>query len=321
VVAVRVRRLAATGDKREGFKRPTYTAAREWTREVLAYTIRFEHPEKLITHLPIGPEVPEDLLAAIFRISLKDFRELRQRHRDRVAHAAEEIASDDRYRVLIEALPLRPGDVAVAYGDSITDDYQSWAYILERLLDTVRPADGVRILNVGVSGATSGDLLSRFPTVAAAKPSWIMVMIGTNDAVRPLGADGTLVSADETRRNMRALAGLIADTTCAELIWLSPPPVLPEQFASHSVARTEPIVLSPEDTERNIAAVLAQPELIVDTHRAFGTPPSAEYFIDGLHPSLAGQREIVKRLLEVWASGYAKAPVEPTAARSRSAPG
>jgi lysophospholipase L1-like esterase len=42
-----------------------------------------------------------------------------------------------------------------------------------------------------------------------------------------------------------------------------------------------------------------QPDPVVDLQDAFGTPPPPELLLpDGLHPSLAGQKTIVRALVE-----------------------
>ena len=87
----------------------------------------------------------------------------------------------------------------VMIGDSITDcgraqpvaeglfDPLGKGYVtmVEALLGATYPQLGIRIVNVGSSGHTSGDLKGRWQRdVIDLKPDWVSMMIGTNDVWR-----------------------------------------------------------------------------------------------------------------------------------------
>ncbi len=96
-------------------------------------------------------------------------------------------------------LLLKPGAKLVMIGDSITDAGRTrpiaeglfdplgrgYVTMIDALLGAFRPADRLRVVNVGISGNTVRDLKARWETdVLDLKPQWLSVMIGTNDVWR-----------------------------------------------------------------------------------------------------------------------------------------
>jgi len=108
--------------------------------------------------------------------------------------------------------------VIVCFGDSITAGYgidpgHSWPDGLQQRLD----AHGYhyRVLNFGVSGATTKDGVSRLPQVLAAHPQIVVVEFGGNDGLRGLPITATRSNLDQIIQTLQAagikvaLAGIV----------------------------------------------------------------------------------------------------------------
>lgn len=96
-------------------------------------------------------------------------------------------------------MKIAPHSKLVFIGDSITDCERArpvgeglfgalgkgYVSIVEGLLYAIRPADAIRVVNMGTSGNTVLDLKARWSTdVFDLKPDWLVVMIGVNDVWR-----------------------------------------------------------------------------------------------------------------------------------------
>ena len=108
--------------------------------------------------------------------------------------------------------------VIVCFGDSITAGYgvdpgHSWPDDLQRRLD----AHGYkyRVLNFGVSGATTKDGVTRLPQVLAAHPQIVVVEFGGNDGLRGLPITLTRANLDQIIQTLQragiqvALVGIV----------------------------------------------------------------------------------------------------------------
>jgi lysophospholipase L1-like esterase len=194
------------------------------------------------------------------------------------------------------SLPFVEGETVLALGDSITDDAQSWAEILRFLL----AERGVEVVNAGVSGATSADLLASLPVVAAVEPATVVVMIGTNDSARTSGAAKTAVSDAEFEANLRALGEAIAARPGVRLVWMTPPPAHEELRPTGGAY--EAVRIAQRDVLAKAEIVRRLPGPVVDVMDAFGDPPDAALFLeDGIHPSLEGPKVTVRALLDALA--------------------
>lgn len=88
----------------------------------------------------------------------------------------------------------------VCLGDSLTEGYgvapeQSYPSLLERRL--LGLGHDVRVVNAGVSGATSASAVSRLRWQLRARPDFIVLALGANDGLRG-------VSPESTRSNLRS---------------------------------------------------------------------------------------------------------------------
>jgi len=124
-------------------------------------------------------------------------------------------------------MKIAKGSKVLFIGDSITDcgraqpvgeglagPYGSgWVNVVAGLLGATYPSRRLRLVNMGLSGNTSRDLVARWDRdVVAHRPDWVVVMIGTNDVWRqfdlPLCPEQHVLP-DEYARNLETL---VADT-------------------------------------------------------------------------------------------------------------
>ncbi len=253
---------------------------------------QFLHPEKFY------PTLDDATIAGTLGTPVEIYRQIKAEQEATVKQAAQDLLSDADFAARVDRLPFAAGVTVVGLGDSITDDSMSWLELLRHLLAIRRPQDNIKVVNSGISGDTTVNLMRRFLQFYYEKPEWIICMIGTNDASlhgdNPLG---TVISAAETERNLALLRNYAA--SIAQWVWITPYAVIPENFAKHWFLSTLHIEIRPDDLTAVIDAVRRQPDPVVDLPKALGSVANPEYMMDdGLHPSLAGQKAIVRALVE-----------------------
>lgn len=194
-------------------------------------------------------------------------------------------------------LPFAPGDRILALGDSITDDSLSWAHQLQAYLDLHRAADGIRVVNAGITGNTTQEAVARIDLIAAARPTWVIQMLGTNDARRHGSLRARMQSIEETRRNLWLLAELIAVETGATHVCLTPPPVVEADADAWEPFQQERITWREADVAEIADAVRAHDGTVVDVHARLRSAPEGWLLPDGVHPTLMGQRLILETVL------------------------
>jgi acyl-CoA thioesterase-1 len=116
---------------------------------------------------------------------------------------------------------LAPGEVVVAFGDSLTfgtgaSEAESYPAVLAQLT-------GLRVIRAGVPGEVTAQGLQRLPDVIEEhKPKLVIVCLGGNDLLRKLGPA-------QTKANMRSIITLLKDKGIAVVLVGVPEPAL---FAS-----------------------------------------------------------------------------------------
>ncbi len=152
----------------------------------------------------------------------------------------------------------------VFFGDSLTRA----DYLPEGFVDLLAARwTGVQVINEGVNGETSEDLLARVGKVRARRPDRVYLMIGTNDC-------GWEVPVREYRDN---LATLVAALRPAEVVLITPTTSV---FAKGAI---EPYVAAVKE----VAAREALP--VVDFAAAIR---DSDYSWDGLHWNEEGHRRL-----------------------------
>lgn len=238
--------------------------------------VRFEHPAKLlaVAELPGAALMSERAEAEAYGTSGAGLARVRARLRRQVSEAARSLPA-----------PSFPEGVIVALGDSITDDLLSWAELLR--------ARGAPIVNAGVSGDTTADVLRRLYGVMALRPALVLAMLGTNDCQRHGPAAARLVAPEETARNLAAISSWLGGA----VVWLTPPPVLEPALAA--AVGDRPFSLRDDDT-REVARMLHElGDPVIDTGATLRAGDLTELLMpDGVHPSLAGQVLIARAVID-----------------------
>lgn len=191
-------------------------------------------------------------------------------------------------------------------GDSLTADRISWFDLLA--LADPEAQDGRVWTNLAVSGATTADALERFDLLEAARPSLVLVLLGTND-VRRHGrrSPQRMVSPAETERNLRTIATLVRDDLGADCRLLTPPPAAPplvRQFFAGA-----PVSLQPSELDDVADLVRSLDPRCIDLHAPMRAAGPARFVeADGLHLNAAGQRFVAEVVLD---QGQHPEPVQP----------
>jgi acyl-CoA thioesterase I len=232
--------------------------------------VRYCHPAKILGATRLPGSLTEDAVARLYGTDVPTYRALEAELAAEASHAAPPRAG----------APFRPGSTILALGDSITDDLRSWAEILRRAMPDVT------VVNAGLSGDATTHAIARLERALAGRPSWALVLLGTNDARRH-GEAPMLVSHAETRRNLGVLDTALR-ARCHHVRWITPPPILTR-------VRADPnLTWEPADIAAKAAFVRAIDPSAIDLWPGW----TAEHLSpDGLHPSPAGQRFIAERVM------------------------
>ncbi len=258
--------------------------------------IQFRHPEKMLEELP-GTD--RKTIARLHGLSPDAYDAARKEFADRVCGVAHDLMGEPEMAACVGSLPFADEQTVVGFGDSITDDLQSWFEVVRRCFSLVRDRDNISFINRGNSGDTTTHAISRFGDVVGDDPDWIICMLGTND-VRLHGGSPTksLVSAEEFAANLDMLRNYGTVETDARWLWITPPPVI-EEKVKLGWGRGDPkLMWRNEDIHRICDAIRRRDEPVVNLQETFSCPPDACYFQpDGLHPSLEGQKLIARSVL------------------------
>lgn len=277
------------------------TAQTRWLLKVL-------QPERTVASLPGAAALTEPLRAALLGLAPDLYSAELERLRAGAKQAARELLADSTVGAMVDRLPLRPGAKVVAFGDSHTSDPQSWAVILNELLAARRPEAAVAIDISAVAGETTTHGLIRIGEVLARAPDWILFFLGVNDA-RTQGPtpSKTLVTPEETARNLAELRMRVARETRAQCLWLTPPPVLEERVAKHWGLSRFGVRFRNADIARVAELIAAGGEPAVDLFARLGLPPPPDLLLeDGLHFTQEGQKRIALEVLRGWADAAAR---------------
>lgn len=259
--------------------------------------IQFQHPEKILHFLP---GLTDAQIAALFQLDAADYQALKSRFQEQARKAAQELLADAAFADGIDRLPFRAGEIVLGLGESSTDDLLSWLELLRQAFALRRPQDQVRFVNAGVSGQTTTQALRSLTETLLQKPNWLICFVGANDVQRigfPVAK--SLVSLEETARNVAAIQHLAATQTKARQIWIIPPFVVSERIAANPFFQRLQLTWNNEDLIALGDLLRRQSDSVLDLQALFGNPTSPDLmYPDGLHPSLAGQQAIVRALVK-----------------------
>ncbi len=195
------------------------------------------------------------------------------------------MATPTRSQVRAEAPPaseLTPDgrQVVVCFGDSLTAGYgvdaeESYPSRLQADLD--RDGYHYRVVNMGISGETTKDGLSRVDRVLAIKPAIVVVEFGGNDGLRgiPVASSRANLDAIVARLHDAGVKVMLAGIT------------LPPQFSAAYIKEFDQTYLVIAKKYN----VPLYPFLLKDV---YGVPGSIQQ--DGVHPTAQGCRQVAKNI-------------------------
>lgn len=211
------------------------------------------------------------------------------------------------------AIQFLPRQKLLFIGDSITDAGRSRSFpygdgyvrVCQRWLQAAYPELNLSIINRGVSGDTTQDLLNRWDRDAIQpQPDWLFIKIGINDVwsvFEMIYREG--IDLENFERNYRSLIDRTQSHTHAQIILIEP--FLVEENQDDNF-RT---VLS---NYQNIIAKLAEDYsfALVNLQQAFdkglNNQPSEYWAEDRVHPTPVGHTLIALEVLK--ACGFERIP-------------
>lgn len=260
--------------------------------------VRFTRVENLpgFARRPLSPAASLDVLAELARTSVDQVERV-------LAHLAGELdtaadaLSNEPALVNLDRIAF-PGARLVAVGDSITADRLGWAEILSTLISR-RSNNEAAVVNAGLSGSTSTDTVERLDTIVASDPDAVILMIGTNDVrAQKLLPHQPLVSAVESARNLRLLVeGLTRNSR--SLIVVTSPPLHDAPSQRNLTEGTGDHSWDSGSLDDVVDAARAVAPSLIDLREPPVFDPADQHYMDadGVHPTVHGHVEIVRRLL------------------------
>ena len=269
--------------------------------DLLTYISPFLNIEKLFPLLPGASDLKN--VASFIGIEEDKLKAVRQNLDEQAKEAALEILNNLEDPVgTLENLPFHDEDVIVVIGDSIAGDRQGWFEILRHLLE-IGTDKNLKFINSASYQFNSTDALKYLDQhMMAHNPNWVFVALGTFDAYRPnYASDRTMISLTEFWENMNSIQNAIEHVTKNEVIWVSPTPV------KSSAMEKDPLlngVINNHDIVQIQQLLSDKNGFVVDPYgRRFGNPAEDwNYLSDGLHHSITGHIQTVKKVLEVLSS-------------------
>lgn len=276
--------------------------ATEKEKEALEkYLLQFLNLEK---HFPLLPGIENhESIAGLMGLSVEELQNLREHFAENAKESALELLKEEDVIEWIEQLPFEKNETIVAFGDSSTDDLQGWFEIFKNVLDiTVEGAD-FTFINSGLSYNTTSEALRRMNRdVLSYNPDWVIVNLGTFDAIRPsFMQNRTLIPLSESWENLSMIEDAIGTVTENPPVWITPTPIIPGLLDEMEFFDFD---INDQDLASIREVITGKKGYIVDPlgHR-MGNPPEAWYFLsDGINPSLSGHVNTVKELLKSLAT-------------------
>ncbi|MEV4539250.1 GDSL-type esterase/lipase family protein [Asanoa sp. NPDC049518] len=281
--------------------------ARSYTDDERRHFLRYTRTESwpMLQRFPVDDGLHAELLAQMLASTPETIRALLGSLRDEVRAAAARMLADEHFREALTALPFRPQDRIAAVGDSITADRLGWFELLSASID-LTGGPKPTLINLGISGNTTADVLERFDLVEAARPTRVLLMLGTNDA-RAHGRTGRyrMATTEETGRNLRALVDLMTRDLNAVVTIVTPPAV--NQQRIDTFFTDAPLHWQAAEVAEVAGVVHRSAPGALDLHNAIGGRGTDDLLEpDGVHPTLAGQRIILTHIVDHLRAGGVK---------------
>lgn len=236
--------------------------------------------------------------AAFIGLGADELMDARIRFDQATKHAALELLQDSDVIDILQDAPFGERATIAAVGDSITDDAQGWFEILRHVLEIGTEGE-YRFVNGASWGNTSLDALRSFERdVISAKPDWVILALGTMDAMRLHGAPTRcLVSLADYWENVSAMESMTAEITRHPVLWITPAPVIATRMDELGVFEG---TVHEADLRHVREVISGKTGIIVDPYgRRMGAPASEwNLGVDGLNHSISGHVQTVKHLLQ-----------------------
>ena len=203
-------------------------------------------------------------------------------------------------------------DKIVFAGDSVTDmnsiqpvgeaffDNLGVGYVrlIDSFLASTYPEINVRIINSGVSGNTSRDLLERFDRdVVEFNPDWVSICIGVNDVWRQFDSPAipqNCVLPDEYEKNLETMILKVKDTTKG--IFILSPYIMEPNSADKMRARiNEYVAIAKKLSEKHNCIFVDFQKMYEDY---FQIHHSSFIAWDRIHPNQRGSMLMAKEVLK-----------------------
>jgi len=263
-------------------------------RQFVRYTHTRHWP--MLQRFPVTEVVHDDLLGQMMSCPAGTARDLVDGFAVQARETAAEMVAGEAFRAALRALPFRPGDRIAAVGDSITADRVGWFELLSASA-VLTGAPAGELVNLGVSGNTTADVLERFDLLESARPSHVVLMLGTNDA-RSHGraVNHRMATVSETERNLRALIDLVVNGLGATVTVITPPAVDQQRVDAYFAGA--PVRWYAADVAEVAEAVRKVAPDALDLHSVIQAGPAGMLEADGVHPTPAGQRLILTHIVD-----------------------
>lgn len=215
---------------------------------------------------------------------------------------------------------LKNRDTIVFAGDSITDMGKSkpygeeaglgqglgdgYVHFFSDMMTATYPELDLRILNAGISGNTSAQLLARWQEdVLDLKPDWVFVCIGVNDAINkfiyPCRED-LQVSCEAYKHNLETMADSVKGMG-KELVFVSPYVVVPHAEDPLRVEMDKYRKICKETAEKYSCRFVDLQQMF-DAYCQYKHQCLAAW--DRIHPNRIGAYLIAREILKVLEFDY-----------------
>ncbi|MEX1063510.1 MAG: GDSL-type esterase/lipase family protein [Balneolaceae bacterium] len=279
-----------------------YKANKDEKEALEKYLLQFLNLEK---RFPLLPGINnEEAVAGLMGMDKSELLRLRSVFYTNAKEAGLELLKEEEVTGWMDSLPFGPDDTIIGLGDSMTDDLQGWFSIFSGMLTHTQPDAGFTLINSGVSYNTSSEALRRLHRdVLSQEPDWVIVSLGTFDALRLDVAPGrTLIPLSETWENLNTISSAVQQVTDNPVVWITPPPVIPGLLDAMDLFDFD---INEEDLFQVREVIVGKTGYIVDpAGRRMGKPQEAWYYLsDGINPSLSGHTNTVRELVKTLATG------------------
>lgn len=212
-------------------------------------------------------------------------------------------------------MKIANGSKVVFIGDSITDFERarpcgegiahfgsigkSYVGIVDGLIKAAYPDAHLRVINMGVSGNTTRDLVARWQTdVMDLKPDWLSILIGINDVWRHFDTPRMVenqVGIEEYRRNLIDMIEQTLPILKGGLILMTP------YFMEQNKSDPMRVMMDAygqvvRELAAKYGAVLVDLQAEFDRYFTYNHPMSVNW--DYIHPDIAAHTIIARAILK-----------------------